>query len=592
MNLGDVENGLKRFADSLFMPKPGDKVDCPLFFRPTAIAMFAVLALAALIVPTTIALTQKPQKFEDRSQEAEEKTAAGHSERSEEADKLIPPQAVNADLPDKTPIYFDKKPQDNADIGLLARIEEVRQYATEVNGDWENHWYFIRCSILQNTLGKYKDKELVFICYDAWPTPESGIKLKKVPFPYLTGRIFHFWLQVKSNLPLPQIVGQEQRSPIAPYEKLNRPKWNLDDPAQKEAFDKIDRAAMLFFVKNSEHIRGDSSHISQIHQTNDYYIVESTTWRNHVGEVQFVLIDKKTFQATSPPQTVVSIPNSQFAAAEKKIIEAIEKSLPDNYHITKREEKSSPFYLETGDGVALYIADKNARYIKQQYSDVVWLMPKHYAGRPSIEDQSPHQTWSPRLILETNHFKVYNWPGPTELSKKIVEVIEKTEKESLSGVLKLTDYQLQTIMPVFLQLAEDLSRITSKYPELAEYQKEKAVTVSQPSASKSNIGRIELSYQHNFSATRTKREIQTSDFDTNGFYVSFKCQLIPGGSVPDYAMPLPTKALRNLGLYLWTEVETGNNPSPCLIEEIQALLQLYSEKLQELDKYSDAGSSR
>ena len=95
-----------------------------------------------------------------------------------------------------------------------------------------------------------------------------------------------------------------------------------------------------------------------------------------------------------------------------------------------------------------------------------------------------------------------------------------------------------------------------------------------------------MSYHHNFTAPKTKRGIRTSDFGTNGFYINFKCAPIPPTGVPNYVMTPPTLTLKNLGLYLWADLKTGQNPSPGLVNEVRLLLQSYSEKLKEIDKAS------
>ncbi|MFA5291513.1 MAG: hypothetical protein WC496_00610 [Phycisphaerae bacterium] len=201
-----------------------------------------------------------------------------------------PPEAVNAYLPKNKPIPFDLAPKDGqADIEFLVYVADMQEYATATEGDWEKSWYLIKCGIIKNTVGRWNNKELNFICYDTYPAPESKIMLKKTPFPYLKGRVFNFQLEDSNNLPV--IIGQEQRSPVSPYEKLNRLHPDSKDPNQNERYDKIIKAA-------SEIIKGG---MSIIYEGEKYYIVENTTWRNYLGKVSYVMVDKTTFKAAIVP---------------------------------------------------------------------------------------------------------------------------------------------------------------------------------------------------------------------------------------------------------------------------------------------------
>ena len=38
-----------------------------------------------------------------------------------------------------------------------------------------------------------------------------------------------------------------------------------------------------------------------VHEAQDYYVVESKKWECNIGWVKFVLVDKKTFKASSTP---------------------------------------------------------------------------------------------------------------------------------------------------------------------------------------------------------------------------------------------------------------------------------------------------
>ncbi|MHC4988893.1 MAG: hypothetical protein ACYTFX_10435 [Planctomycetota bacterium] len=124
--------------------------------------------------------------------------------------------------------------------------------------------------------------------------------------------------------------------------------------------------------------------------------------------------------------------SSKITAIEKTLILAMEDSFPDNYFIKEIQGNSWPVHLEKGSGVAVFIADKNIEYRKQQYSSVIWLMPKQYLGKRIIEAQNdPHGPQEPAATFstETKNFRIYHCPpNVSKFDKKIIEVIEKTDK--------------------------------------------------------------------------------------------------------------------------------------------------------------------
>ena len=156
----------------------------------------------------------------------------------------------------------------------------------------------------------------------------------------------------------------------------------------------------------------------------------------------------------------------------------------------------------------------------------------------------------------------------------------------------LTGHQQEAVMPVFSGLADELNKLVSKYPELAEYRRLGAIKASVPDAIGHRKRWIELSYQHNFTAPKTKRGVQPSDFGEHGFYVIFKC--LPISSVGAVAISPETINLElgNLGVWIYADIKTGPNPSPGLVEEVHGLLKLYSEKLKEIDKQTAVHSNQ
>ena len=135
--------------------------------------------------------------------------------------------------------------------------------------------------------------------------------------------------------------------------------------------------------------------------------------------------------------------------------------------------------------------------------------------------------------------------------------------------------RLQAVSPVFDSLAEALAKIGSKYPEMAGYQKEKANGQAEDA--------IWCGYSHNFTRPSTKRGVALSDFREKGFAVSLSCRAMPP---PDqaYAMSEPALALKSLRFYVWAEVLPGPDPSPGLVDEINAIMRVHLMKLEEIEK--------
>ncbi|OHB51846.1 MAG: hypothetical protein A2Y12_13960 [Planctomycetes bacterium GWF2_42_9] len=195
-----------------------------------------------------------------------------------------PPEKTNACFLNNSFIPFDQTPSKEISIELLVHITDVQHYSVITEGQWEKHWYLIKCEIIESK-ENWEDKELKFICFDKWPTADSGIKIKKGLFPYLEGRYFRFYLEDKQTLPI--IIGQQQTSPVASYENINRFVPDLKDPNQKEIYNKITQAASKI----------NQGNIFLIHESNNYYVVEHVSWENNVGSVLYTIVEKCTYEA-------------------------------------------------------------------------------------------------------------------------------------------------------------------------------------------------------------------------------------------------------------------------------------------------------
>lgn len=141
--------------------------------------------------------------------------------------------------------------------------------------------------------------------------------------------------------------------------------------------------------------------------------------------------------------------------------------------------------------------------------------------------------------------------------------------------IPLTQQQVEVVKPILEKFATELEKITQKYPEIVEFNKDKAIIQSKYT--------IELVYKHNFTLPTKKRSIKPSDFGEKGIYISIQCQSKPRPKT-DYAMTTPTLSLNNMNLYVWVVIKSAPNPSEGLITEINNILNPIKQELQEKDK--------
>ena len=93
-------------------------------------------------------------------------------------------------------------------------------------------------------------------------------------------------------------------------------------------------------------------------------------------------------------------------------VAAVKKALPDGWTILKVEENTYPSYRPKGNGKAIFLGQEGKKYLKQQYSAVLHLMPKDYDDGGADPTKGQAQSWPARLIATTQDKKVYLWPGP------------------------------------------------------------------------------------------------------------------------------------------------------------------------------------
>jgi hypothetical protein len=181
-----------------------------------------------------------------------------------------PPKPVNARLKDDSPysLLLGRQPKGEADVGLLARCRKIQEYAKTVKGDWQDHWYLAKWDVMEMMQGQWESPTLTFIFADRWPTPESGIKLKKAPLPYWEAQIFAFWLDSSAKVPL--IVRQQQRSRVPPHEALKRPTLDYRKPDAKSLYEQVVNAAAKF-VRGEGGTRGG---FQLVEEYEDFFVVE------------------------------------------------------------------------------------------------------------------------------------------------------------------------------------------------------------------------------------------------------------------------------------------------------------------------------
>ena len=91
---------------------------------------------------------------------------------------------ITARLPDNKPIW--PLPEFKSTNWLRAHCVEATEIARHKEGDWLRILYYLRYQIDERGPGAhdFPAQVLAFLCEDRWPTPESGIVLKGLPFPF------------------------------------------------------------------------------------------------------------------------------------------------------------------------------------------------------------------------------------------------------------------------------------------------------------------------------------------------------------------------------------------------------------------------
>ena len=88
------------------------------------------------------------------------------------------------------------------DTRVVARCCGCENFWQKTRGNWEYTWMVVRFDVEAVERGTWPDATLSFICWDSWPTPESGIMVDKLPWPYCKDARFAFDLDTSQKPPL------------------------------------------------------------------------------------------------------------------------------------------------------------------------------------------------------------------------------------------------------------------------------------------------------------------------------------------------------------------------------------------------------
>lgn len=104
-------------------------------------------------------------------------------------------------------------------------------------------------------------------------------------------------------------------------------------------------------------------------------------------------------------------------------VAAIRAALPAGWVVQKVEDDAHPFYLEKGNGKAIYIGPPleaiDPSKVKTPHQAVLWIMPPDYQGRP-VAGASEVQTITPWRLAATKDAVLYWWGSPPEEVKAAI----------------------------------------------------------------------------------------------------------------------------------------------------------------------------
>jgi len=106
-------------------------------------------------------------------------------------------------------------------------------------------------------------------------------------------------------------------------------------------------------------------------------------------------------------------------------VAALRSALPEGWEISKVETGAYPWNRKPGTGTEVYLVEKGKRYLKQQFSAVVWIMPPDYVDNVTVMNPMEAQTNPPDLIAGASNGKVYLWGGDEKIKEVILRALMK-----------------------------------------------------------------------------------------------------------------------------------------------------------------------
>ena len=94
------------------------------------------------------------------------------------------PVKTNARVPDDKIIF--PPPEAAPDLKVTATFKSDTVISEVIQGNWVRTEHLVTYEVTNPEAG-FPHKELTFVCRDSNPTPESGIQVRKVPWPFQEG---------------------------------------------------------------------------------------------------------------------------------------------------------------------------------------------------------------------------------------------------------------------------------------------------------------------------------------------------------------------------------------------------------------------
>jgi len=213
--------------------------------------------------------------------------------KSDPPDPPADAPAVNCVVTDVGPRHTE--PFKEAGAVVVARCTAVNQYATVRRGNWDFFWSLVACDVIRVERGRWPHPRVVFCCYDPWPTPESGIMVNKMPFPYAEGRVLAIALDPDAEPP--RVLDQQWRSRLPPH---GEPTYmDAQGDSGERLHDRVWAAVRDFAERDGWPRVTGGSHFEV---TDDAYVAEVVV-RPPDGESErrAVAVDKETFAVREVP---------------------------------------------------------------------------------------------------------------------------------------------------------------------------------------------------------------------------------------------------------------------------------------------------